>query len=64
MEALSRFLTVWTDEWDHQDPDLIDGYLELCSEGEEVLDEIRARGQTAKFETLGYPQVSHTVYNV
>jgi len=24
----------------------------------------RARGQTAKFETLGYPQVSHTVYNV
>ncbi|KIM92217.1 hypothetical protein PILCRDRAFT_115603 [Piloderma croceum F 1598] len=40
VEALSRFLTVWTDEWDHQDPDLIDGYLELCSEGEEVLDEI------------------------
>jgi len=24
----------------------------------------RAREQTAKFETLGYPQVSHMVYNV
>ena len=40
MEALSRFLIVRTDGWDHQDPDLIDGYLELCSEGEKVLDEI------------------------
>ena len=40
MEALSRFITVRADEWDHQDPDVIDGYLELCSEGEKVLDEL------------------------
>jgi hypothetical protein len=40
MEVLSRFLTVRVDEWDHQDPDLIDAYLELCSEGKKVLDEI------------------------
>jgi hypothetical protein len=40
MEALSRFITVRADEWDHQDPDVIDAYLELCSGGEKILDEI------------------------